>query len=92
MPSIKRLVLDILKPHHPNVPEFAMLIAEQHPSYRVKITVAEIDEKTESIMMAIEGEDIQYDAIAEAISNMGGSVHSIDEVEVTGTPPAADEQ
>ncbi|MCK5723934.1 MAG: hypothetical protein KAI84_15485, partial [Gammaproteobacteria bacterium] len=30
----------------------------------------------------IEGQDLRYNAITEAISNMGGTVHSIDEVEV----------
>ena len=88
MPTIRRLVLDVLKPHHPSIAEFAMLIAEQDPSYRVKITVVEIDEHTESIVMVVDGDNIRYDEIAETITNMGGSVHSIDEVEVTGAPAA----
>ena len=85
MSSIKRIVLDVLKLHHPNVLDFAKRIAEQDTGYYVKVTVAEMDEKTESIVMTIEGEDIQFDSIVETISNMGATVHSIDEVEVTRT-------
>ena len=86
MASIKRIVLDVLKPHQPNALEFAKLIAELDENYNVKVTVEEVDEKTESIIMIIEADDIHFDGVAETISNMGGSVHSIDEVEVVGAP------
>lgn len=89
MPSLKRIVLDVLKPHHPNALEFALLLAEQGEDYRIKLTVSEMDEKTESVMLEIEGEAIQFDAIADTIKNMGASVHSIDEVEVAGEPAGA---
>ncbi len=88
MSSLKRIVLDVLKPHSPNALEFARAIAGQRRDYHVTVSVAEVDEKTESIMVVIEGEDIQFDEIAQMISSMGGSVHSIDEVEVTGQPEA----
>ncbi len=86
MASIKRIVLDVLKPHQPNALEFAKLIAELDENYNVKVTVEEVDEKTESIIMIIEADDIHFDGVAKTISNMGGSVHSIDEVEVVGAP------
>ena len=38
--------------------------------------------KTESVEILVEGEDIGFDALAECISGMGASVHSIDAVEV----------
>ena len=86
MSAVKRIVLDVLKPHHPNALEFARLIADLKGDYRVKVTVSEVDEKTESTIVLIEGDDIEFDSIADAIANMGGSVHSIDEVEISGTP------
>lgn len=88
MPSIKRIVLDVLKPHQPNALEFASLIANLEECYRVKVTVEEVDEKTESITLVIEAENIDFDKVVDTISNMGGSVHSIDEVEVTGSAPS----
>lgn len=82
MPKIRRLVLDILKPHHPNALEFAAALADLGPDYKVQLTVVEVDEKTETIALKIEGGDIQSQAIFETIEALGASMHSIDEVEV----------
>ena len=53
----------------------------------VKLTVTELDKKTESTVLIIEGADINFGDIKSAIKKMGASVHSIDEVEVTGNNP-----
>lgn len=82
MITVKRLVLDVLKPHNPNGLEFAKAIAEQGEGYHVKFTVVEVDEKTETVVIIVEGADIQFDAISDTITNLGGSLHSIDEIEV----------
>ena len=82
MVRLKRLVLDVLKPHTPNGLEFSRALAEQGPDYYVKLTVIEIDEKTETVEVCIEGDDIQFQAIEDTINSLGGSLHSIDEVEV----------
>jgi hypothetical protein len=85
MSVIKRVVLDVLKPLHPDILEFASTIADQHSGCRVKIIVTELDQKTESTVVVIDGEDIPYAEIAETINRLGASVHSIDEVEVAGS-------
>jgi len=82
MVLVKRLVLDVLKPHHPNALDFARLIAEAGNDYQVRVTVSEVDEKTETLQVTIEGKAVDFDAITGAIADMGGSLHSIDEVEV----------
>lgn len=79
---IKRVVLDILKPRKPDCLDFSKSIAEQGENYKVTVNVIEVDDKTETIVAKIEGNDIQFDALKEAITNLGGSLHSIDEVEV----------
>ncbi len=33
-------------------------------------------------MIRVEGDDLDFDAISSAILEMGGSIHSVDEVEV----------
>ena len=83
MVLVKRIVLDVLKPHQPNGLEFAKAIAEHGVDYRVIFTVQEVDEKTETVQIIIEGHDVDFDAITETIANLGGSLHSIDEIEVT---------
>ena len=90
MATIRKLVLDVLKPHQPNALEFAASLADQGADYRVQLTVTEMDGKTESTILVITGRDIKFEAIEEAIKRMGASLHSIDEVEVYGTSPAAE--
>jgi hypothetical protein len=83
MPVIKRVVLDVLKPHQPNALEFATAIAERHSGCRVTVTVTEVDDKTESTVVTVQSEDVPYTALVETIHELGASVHSIDEVEVS---------
>jgi hypothetical protein len=86
MSSLKRIVLDVLKPHHPNALDFASAIADENSGCRVTVTVTEVDERTESTVVVIEGDDIPYQVIVGIITRLGGSVHSIDEVEVSSVP------
>ncbi len=82
MVSIKRIVLDVLKPHQPNALEFARVIAGAGADYRVRLTVIEMDENTETLQIEVSGNEIDLESVQSAISEMGGSLHSIDEVEV----------
>jgi hypothetical protein len=82
MVSVKRLVLDVLKPHQPNALEFSKAIAGVGTDYRVHLTVLEVDENTETLQIEVEANAIDFDAVQSAITRMGGSLHSIDEVEV----------
>jgi len=92
MAKVKRMVLDVLKPHHPSALDFAEAIADQKNPCKVKLTVEGVDEKTESITLVIEGENIPFDAIVDTIKNLGGSLHSIDEVEVEGSEASPKEE
>jgi len=87
MTKTRKIVLDVLKPHQPNALDFSSAIAELGEDYRVKLVVTEVDKKTESTIVTIEGVDINFENIKSAIEKMGASVHSIDEVEVCGAKP-----
>ena len=82
MVSIKRIILDVLKPHHPDCLKFSSAIAEKCPGAKIELTVDEVDEKTESVVIDIEGEGLDYEIISKVITELGGSVHSIDKVQV----------
>lgn len=82
MPHVKRLILDVLKPHSPDCLEFCQRLAAQGPDYRVHLAVVEVDEKTETTRIVVEGEDIDFERLRQAIAELGASLHSIDEVEV----------
>jgi hypothetical protein len=84
MPKIKQIALDVLKPHLPSALDLASAIANIGPDYQVRIEVLEMDEKTETTMVVIEGDALDYPQIEQVIEAQGGSVHSIDKVEVWG--------
>ncbi|SFK51300.1 hypothetical protein SAMN05216302_100829 [Nitrosomonas aestuarii] len=88
MIKVKRLVLDVLKPHQPNGLEFASALAERCGSCRIKYCVVEVDEQTETTLLTIDGDDIQFNVVTEAIRSMGATIHSIDEVDVVGLQTA----
>ncbi len=46
----------------------------------VDITLFEIDNKVENIKITLEGDDIDYQEVAEVVQDAGGSIHSIDKV------------
>jgi uncharacterized protein len=89
MAIVKRILLDVLKPHQPGALEFSQTLADLDPGYRVNLRVEEVDENTESVIVVIEGEDIRFEEIGQAIKKMGGTIHSVDEVEAEGSPPAS---
>ncbi len=80
MGKIRRLVLDVLKPMEPNIIELAEMLSRDEGVSAVNISVVEIDLKVENAKITIEGDNIIYDRIKNIIQDMGGAIHSIDEV------------
>jgi len=80
MGTVRRLVLDVLKPHEPTIIQLAQQLSKLPGVEAVNISIYEIDRKVENAKITIEGSDIQYESVAEANEENGGSVHSIDEV------------
>jgi len=74
------IVLDVLKPHKPILPEFANRLAELPGIIGINISVIEIDQKTETIKLSIQGDSIDYETLKDEIEKLGGTVHSIDKV------------
>ena len=82
MVLVKRLVLDILKPHLPTALEFCTKLAEVGDDYAVRLSVIEIDQDTETVEVTIEGYDLDFEAIQLVITKMSSSLHSVDIVDV----------
>ena len=82
MVVVRKVVLDVLKPHQPGAVEFSRAIAQVGSDYRVCLNVVEMDEKTETLQLEIAGGSVDLEAVEAAISSMGASLHSIDQVEV----------
>lgn len=80
MTKIRRLVLDILKPHEPSIIEFAGKIEEVGGVEGVNAIVIEIDEEVQNIKVTLEGQNMDFDQIENVIEDEGGSIHSVDEI------------
>lgn len=78
--KIKELLLDVLKPHRPNIVELSKAIADVNGVKKVTIDIVEIDQDTESVKIQITGDDINLNNLIKKIREMGASVHSIDSV------------
>lgn len=81
MVSINRVVLDVLKPHEPNALELCSALAAIGDNYWVRLTVVELDNKTETLQLEIVGKDLNFPVIESTLQKMGASLHSIDVVE-----------
>jgi len=80
MSQIRRLVLDVLKPHQPTMLTLATRLGDLEGVVGVDITLFEIDNKVENIKITLEGEDIDFQDVSEVVQDAGGSIHSIDKV------------
>ncbi|RLG21706.1 hypothetical protein DRN72_03420 [Methanosarcinales archaeon] len=80
MAGIKRLVLDVLKPHYPLVLEFACALSELNGVAGVNLSLYEVDQETENVKITIEGDELNYEEIKRVINELGAVIHSIDEV------------
>ena len=80
MAQIRRLVLDTLKPHDPSIIDMAGRLSKLDGVSAVNISIYEMDRKVENAKITIEGESIQYPLVLTVIEEMGGAIHSIDEV------------
>ena len=80
MGAIRRLVLDTLKPHSPSIIDMASELSEMEGVVAVNISIYEIDRKVENAKITIEGTDISASDVMNLIEELGGAVHSVDEV------------
>ncbi len=80
--GIKRLVLDVLKPHEPHLPELAARLSRLKGVDGVNISLEEIDQSTESIKITMEGSNIDFEEVAKCLTENGAVIHSVDEVAV----------
>jgi hypothetical protein len=80
MGKIRRLVLDTLKPYEPSIIELARILSELEGISAVNVSIYEIDRKVENAKITIEGESIPCPRVFAVVQEMGGAIHSIDEV------------
>jgi hypothetical protein len=80
MTRVRRLVLDVLKPHDPPLVEFTRQVGETESVESVTASLLERDKEVQNIELAFEGADLDAGAIEAGIEGLGASVHSVDRV------------
>ncbi|ELY54856.1 DUF211 domain-containing protein [Natronolimnohabitans innermongolicus] len=80
MAPIRRLVLDVLKPHDPGVVTFATQLSDLEGIDAATATVVEVDETVKTLRVTIEGDDLDLERVRAEIEDLSASIHSIDQV------------
>ena len=78
--GIRRIVLDVLKPHTPRLTDLSMMLARDENVMGVNCTIKEVDQNTESITVTLEGDCLEFESIKEILEQAGAVIHSIDQV------------
>lgn len=78
--GIRRVVLDVLKLHEPNLVELATILWREKSVDGVNITLVEVDSRTENIKITLAGQDLDMKAIRETLERNRATIHSIDQV------------
>jgi hypothetical protein len=77
---IRRLVLDVLKPHNPSVIELSEVLSHLEGVEGVNVIIYEIDQQVENAKVIVAGSGIDFESIKKKLEDMGATIHSVDEV------------
>jgi hypothetical protein len=89
MATVRRVVVDVLKPHTPPLVEFTERVSETAGVDSARSQLIELDRDVQNIEVTVEGADVDYDAVVETVEGIGATIHSVDEV-ACGDPSSAD--
>jgi hypothetical protein len=78
--DIKRIVLDVLKPHRPSIVEMCQKLTAIKGVDGVNCTLDEVDQETESVRITIEGPGVDFEKIEQTLRESGAVIHSVDSV------------
>ncbi|MHC3129371.1 MAG: DUF211 domain-containing protein [Candidatus Bathyarchaeota archaeon] len=77
---IRRLVLDVLKPHKPSVVELSEALSHLDGVEGVNVIIYEIDQEVENAKVIVAGVSISFEDIKSKLEELGATIHSVDEV------------
>jgi len=80
MIELRRIVLDVLKAHEPDITVLSKNIASVEGVEGVNISVYEIDQRVENVKITIVGNLSDLTELKKKILDAGATIHSIDEV------------
>ena len=78
MGKLRRIVLDVLKPHEPSIISLAQQLSALPSIDGVDIAVVGVDRQVESVRISVEGASINYEKLSKVINDNGCTIKSID--------------
>ncbi len=78
--GIRRLVLDVLKPHKPSIVDVALRLSKVEGVSGVNCILSEVDQETENIKVIVEGVNINFEELSDTLEDLGAVIHSVDGV------------
>jgi len=76
--DIRRLVLDVLKPHKPSLVEMSQRLSSLKGVDGASCTLEEVDQDTESVKVTLEGSAVNYASVEDTLRELGAVIHSVD--------------
>jgi hypothetical protein len=80
MTTVRRLVVDVLKPHEPPLVDFTRQISEVECVAGVTASLIELDQEVQNVKLTFEGESLDPETIEERVEELSATVHSVDQV------------
>lgn len=80
MVAVRRVVIDVLKPHDPPLVAFTERVGTIDTAESVTASLVELDREVQNVKLTVEGEDLDVDAVEAGVEELGATVHSVDQV------------
>ena len=77
---LRRIILDVLKPHIPTIMDVAREISKLKFVEGVRVRTYNRETKVESVRITIEGKKLDFKKINNVLEKMGASIQSVDVV------------
>jgi hypothetical protein len=80
MAPVRRLVVDVLKPHDPPLLAFTEHLSDLDSVEGASTSLVELDQEVQNVKVTLEGGALDFDAVESAVEELSGTIHSVDEV------------
>ncbi len=80
MAGLRRVVLDVLKPHEPSNVLLALKLSEVENVEGVNLILREMDRNTETLKITVVGDNMNFEKIKKVLEEFGAVIHSVDEI------------
>lgn len=78
--KIIKIVLDVMSPAQQSIVDLVQVLSNIENVAEVDVTLSELEKNVEDFKVTLEGYDLSYDRIGEAIKDFGAVIRNVDNV------------